>query len=91
MSREEAEALLVLVMAEKGTANGALMHPLIRLRLKHIAATRGAAFARKIGREDIAAKYDSAALKYEYALEAGRVAIGARQAGAGAAGKAKDR
>jgi hypothetical protein len=67
------------------------MHPLIRLRLKQIAATRGAAFARRMGREDIAAKYDSAALKYEYALKAGRIAIGATKAGADAAGKAKDR
>jgi hypothetical protein len=51
------------------------MHPLIRLRLKITAAERGAAEARKRGREDIADKFERAATLYRTSVRMGLAAM----------------
>lgn len=48
------------------------MHPLIRLRLKIAAAERGAVYARKLGREDLAERFERTAIRYRTSLHMGR-------------------
>jgi hypothetical protein len=51
------------------------MHPLIRLRLKWIAALRGAKKARELGKPELAARFEAIANQYELAAVAKRYAI----------------
>lgn len=47
------------------------MHPLICLRLKITAAERGAAHPRKLARDDIAEKFERAAILYQTSIRMG--------------------